>query len=172
MKETLTMGRNTANLLWAFISHIIFSFWLFVLLVIRHFSFTQIIFDNIIFSIVIVTLLSLLSSIMGVGKKVFDIAFSYKYIWILIMITLVIWVQFGVEWLSHINPINYESFMRYEPFAAIFSLPIGLLVFIVFEIIPGPENKYIYASLLILLYLISFYLQLYFVARFLSKRRK
>jgi hypothetical protein len=41
----------------------------------------------------------------------------------------------------------------------------------VFEFTPEIENNYIDASLLLISYFISFYLQMYFIARFLSKKR-
>lgn len=166
------MERKTTSLLWSFAAHIIFSFWLFVLLVIRHFDFMHIVRENFIFTVVLVTLFSFFSAFLGFGKRLFFLAFSNKCIWLTAIIAFFIWVQLGIEWLSHLNPPIHESFLKYGGFAALFSFPSGILVHMVFEFIPEPENNYIYASLLFIAYFISFYLQMYFFAMFLSKRQE
>jgi hypothetical protein len=113
---------------------------------------------------------SIISSAKGIGKFVFYKLVSGKYIILIYLISFIIWIQFGVEWGSRVNGINYESFMRYEPFAVVFSLPIGLIVFIACQFIPI-ENMYIAAFVLWIAYFISFYFQLFFFIRYLQKKR-
>jgi hypothetical protein len=165
------MERKIVRLIWIFVAHILISSWLFVLLAIRHFDFMYIVRENFIFTVVLVTLFSFFSTFLGFGKRLFLFIFSSKCIWLTVIIALGVWVQLGVEWLSNLTPPINESFLKYGSFAALFSFPIGILVHMVFEFTPEIENNYIDASLLLISYFISFYLQMYFIARFLSKKR-
>lgn len=51
-----------------------------------------------------------------------------KYILFIYCIFILIWVQFGVEWISSVRPINYEAFMRYEPIAILAGMPVSILI--------------------------------------------
>jgi hypothetical protein len=113
-----------------FILRIFVYIWLSLWVIMRSDYLVRIVYENIYEYLLFIIAISLFMTNCKYDLRVLSLLARARNIRILYLAVIVIWVQFGLEWIISIRGQNYESFMFYEPIAVIMSAPVGIVVFV------------------------------------------